>query len=308
MTAILITLSLQAFRLPDEEAAARLRHTWRTRFIPRIRRRSLKAGEEPAYLASIDRSPGGFVHLHAVIVVPLSPEELRLQWFECGGGCVVDARPIGPTEEDLSRCVAYVLKGQFGPGRWKGAGPVMASKEHGYYAESAKEARRAAAIEAASSTDEPSVSGLSVSEPRSSDIPAGSRTPFVPGSPSGDGVGEDVEWTCLASRRPSRPQPEEGPAPRRALATRPRRLSTWIERSPCGLYGVRFRYRKGRLFIDAVQVLPGPEGTRYQALVTDVTEQRARMEVAAAVAGQSAPSSDSAVSGGEGPSGSELPT
>src|SRR5690606_37811582 len=119
------------------EARKYLLACW-AKFAKRLKRRT---GKNVQYVAFAERHGNGYPHLHAVLACDVAAEALREQWFESGGGAVMEVQLIARTDRDLARAVGYTLKHAFGPEAEPGR--IIASQGDGYHSEPARAARAA---------------------------------------------------------------------------------------------------------------------------------------------------------------------
>lgn len=127
---------------PTDFAESRkyLLHIWERRFVKRIKRRS---DGEVTYVASVERHESGQAHLHVVVSCTLTEDQLREQWFESGGGVVMEATPLR-TDSQLGRKVGYVMKYCFQESfeHADGRNSVFCTEGIGYHAEQSQRERR----------------------------------------------------------------------------------------------------------------------------------------------------------------------
>lgn len=127
---------------PSDFAESRkyLLHIWERRFVKRVKRRS---DGEVTYVASVERHESGQAHLHVVMSCTLNEDQLRQQWFESGGGVVMEATGI-LSDSHVARKVGYVMKYCFQESFEKGDGrnAVFCSEGIGYHSEQSREDRR----------------------------------------------------------------------------------------------------------------------------------------------------------------------
>ncbi len=124
--------------LSPQESTKFVKDRWERRFIKRIKRRT---EGELKYVASVEKQKNGFAHLHAVISTTVGESTLRQQWFESGGGVVMEAEML-PKGRALARRVGYVMKYAFEDIDQVEGNAVLASEGIGYHSEAAKEDRR----------------------------------------------------------------------------------------------------------------------------------------------------------------------
>lgn len=124
--------------IPADDSAAFIKDRWERRFVKRVKRRT---EGELKYVASIELHEDGSAHLHAVMSTTVGEDELRNQWFESGGGVVMEAEPV-QKGRNLSRRVGYVLKYAFEGADEVDGNSVLASEGVGYNSKEAKEARQ----------------------------------------------------------------------------------------------------------------------------------------------------------------------
>ncbi len=138
----------------EQEVKAYLKRIWGL-LLDRLRSRCGSV----RYYRVLDRDDSNGWHIHAVLSANVPEQVLRWQWFEAGGGCVMDCRRLNTpsqvaqqedreqAEESLARAVGYIVhKSQHVT--WARAQP---SQGDGYSSPSAKERRRKWAEENASS-------------------------------------------------------------------------------------------------------------------------------------------------------------
>lgn len=139
----------------EQEVKAYLKRIWGL-LLDRLRSRCGSV----RYYRVLDRDDSNGWHIHAVLSANVPEQVLRWQWFEAGGGCVMDCRRLNTpsqvaqqedreqAEETLARAVGYIVhKSQH----------VIGARAHpsegdGYSSPSAKEKRRRWAEENASSS------------------------------------------------------------------------------------------------------------------------------------------------------------
>lgn len=121
-----------------EDSTKFVKDRWERRFIKRIKRRT---DGELKYVASVEKQKNGYAHLHAVISTTVGESTLRQQWFESGGGVVMEAETIIPGRS-LARRIGYVLKYAFEDLDQVEGNAVLASEGIGYHSREAKEQRR----------------------------------------------------------------------------------------------------------------------------------------------------------------------
>jgi hypothetical protein len=128
---------------PTDFAESRkyLLHIWERRFVKRVKRRS---EGKVTYVASVERHESGQAHLHVVMSCTLNEAELRDQWFESGGGVVMEATPL-LSDSHVARKVGYVMKYTFQESfeQSDGRNAVFCSEGVGYHSEEAQEKRKA---------------------------------------------------------------------------------------------------------------------------------------------------------------------
>lgn len=124
--------------LSPEDSTKFVKDRWERRFIKRIKR---KTEGELKYVASVEKQKNGYAHLHAVISTTVGESVLRQQWFESGGGVVMEAEKI-PKGRSLARRVGYTMKYAFEDIDQVEGNAVLASEGIGYHSKAAKEERR----------------------------------------------------------------------------------------------------------------------------------------------------------------------
>lgn len=142
---VTLTLDPKAFESSEvdprsfDESRKYLLHIWERRFVKRVKRRT---EGEVKYVATVERHESGQAHLHAVMSCGLHEADLRDQWFQSGGGVVMDASRIG-SDGLLAAKIGYAVKYCFKESGEKGRNSIFCSEGVGYHSEAAKEARRA---------------------------------------------------------------------------------------------------------------------------------------------------------------------
>lgn len=144
---VTLTLDPKAFRegvdidpMDFSESRKYLLHIWERRFVKRVKRRS---DGEVTYVASVERHESGQAHLHVVMSCTLTEDQLREQWFQSGGGVVMEATDLR-ADCQLGRKVGYVMKYCFqdSMGQSDGRNSVFCSEGIGYHSKEAKQKRR----------------------------------------------------------------------------------------------------------------------------------------------------------------------
>jgi len=127
---------------PTDFAESRkyLLHIWERKFVKRVKRRS---DGEVTYVASIERHNSGQAHLHVLMSCTLDEDQLREQWFESGGGVVMEATPI-LSDSHVARKVGYVMKYCFQESMEQndGRNSIFCTEGIGYYSQESKNRRR----------------------------------------------------------------------------------------------------------------------------------------------------------------------
>ena len=124
--------------LSPDESTKFVKDRWERRFIKRIKRRT---EGELKYVASVEKQKSGYAHLHAVISTTVGEDTLRQQWFESGGGVVMEVETL-PKGRALARRAGYVMKYAFEDIDQVKGNAVLASEGIGYHAEVQKKERR----------------------------------------------------------------------------------------------------------------------------------------------------------------------
>lgn len=126
-------------------------------------RKRLKRLGELVYVIAPEEHKSGYTHLHALIALDsgVSPDSIRAEWWDLGGGAVATVEEIsgarrlgGSAGEDraFARCVGYCLKYAFKDAaskRGKGVRSLMVTAGYGYHAAREKEMRARKARESA---------------------------------------------------------------------------------------------------------------------------------------------------------------
>jgi hypothetical protein len=116
-----------------------LLHIWERKFVKRVKRRS---DGEITYVASVERHQSGQAHMHVVMSCTLTEDELREQWFQSGGGVVMDATAI-LSESHAARKVGYVMKYCFQDAMQSdGRNSIFCTEGIGYYSQESKDRRK----------------------------------------------------------------------------------------------------------------------------------------------------------------------
>jgi hypothetical protein len=124
--------------LDAEDSEEFIKRVWDQKFVKRVKRRT---DGEVEYVASVEKQKTGFAHVHAIMSTTVDEDTLREQWFESGGGVVMESEPVSKGDA-LARRTGYVMKYAFENIDQVKGNAVLASEGIGYHAEAQKEKRR----------------------------------------------------------------------------------------------------------------------------------------------------------------------
>lgn len=127
---------------PSDFAETRkyLRQRFERRFVKRVKRRS---DGEITYVATVERHESGAAHMHVVMSCTLTEDELREQWFQSGGGVVMEATSLR-ADSQLARKIGYVMKYCFQDsiGKSDGRNGYSCTEGIGYHSQESKDRRK----------------------------------------------------------------------------------------------------------------------------------------------------------------------
>ena len=144
---------------PRSEQRQHLNKDVRSPFLRGLRRHAKAAGSELEYVHFVEDTPDAPPHIHGVIALPITHEELRDRWFQFDDGATLHASRAESVEE-LATWIKYNTKHLFrtpdGKPITQGRA-VYASQGIGYNSKVQKELREQKAIKQASGPAAPAV-------------------------------------------------------------------------------------------------------------------------------------------------------